>query len=270
VCSPGQCGFLWAHHASGTGRWHLGLRHNHEHPSSTRSSTSSSCWWAALPLVCATPRLLGHAPACHPVGKSGITIVWVGRWRTPTTLVRAALPMNSTTPFFLWNRPARLPVGEAVLAVVWVSWCWRCCWLATDVVDPAAPLLLCSVPSKVLPHGTIVWINRSSWGRWRDKDWGWPHNRWGRWRPRRRWRGRRCGWWRGKRSRRLCENRCRQRCGRNSGRRTTSTHRGTAVILLRLGPHILDQLSIPHAHACIPHACFAIVWQRSGQARQEP
>jgi len=244
--------------------------------SSPHLSTSSSCWWAALPLVRATPRLLGHGPARHPICKPSITIVWVRRRHTPTSLVRAALSMNSTAPLFFGYRPTRLPIREAILAIVGICWCWRLRWLATNVVDPAAPLLLSSVPSKILPHSAIVRINRSSWGRWRHEDWS-LHHRWG-WRrprkrprrgPRRRRRGGRSGWRRGKWSWWLCNDRCWQRCGGHSRGRTTPAHSGTAIVFLSLGPHILDQLSIAHsiAKACVPKACLAIIRQRSGQAR---
>merc|ERR1719189_2442206 len=100
--------------------------------------------------------------------------------------------MNATTPFFLGDRPSCLPVRESILAVVRICWGRRCRRLATDVVDPAAPLLLALVPRKVLPDGAVVWIDRSCGGR-------------RRWRPRRR--------------RRLCVGRRRRRRRRRRGRR---------------------------------------------------
>jgi len=179
--------------------------------------------------------------------------------------------MHSTAPLFFRYRPTRLPIRETILTIVWICWSWRLRWLTTNVMNPAAPLLFGSVPSKILPNGTIVGVNRSSWGRRRHENWGPLHHRsWRRRRSRRgprRWgRWRRCGWGRrrrrGKRSRWLCHNRRWQRCSGHC-RRTTPAHCGTTIVFLRLGPHILDHLSIAHAiaHASANKSCLAIIWQ---------
>merc|ERR1719150_3336477 len=175
--------------------------------------------------------------------------------------------MNPTAPLLLGNGPSRLPVREPILAIVRICWGRRLRRLATNVVDPAAPLLLCMVPREVLPDGAIVWIDRSCGGSRCDRP-GWRRDRpgWrcGRW-PRRRWRGRRRGWrrwrlrgeWRGWDCRRCLW----QSCGR-----ATPANGHAAVILLRLGPRPLDEIvATPQAHASL-----AIVRQRGGQARQEP
>merc|ERR1719225_1598128 len=116
-------------------------------------------------------------------------------------------------------------------------------------MNPAAPLLFPLVPAKVLSDCTIVWISRSSWC--------------GRRRGRRS--GRRSGEW---------SRRKRRRSLRQSGGGASSANCHAAIIFLRLGPHVLDQLSIAHsiAHAQVPKACPspAIVRQRSGRAGQEP
>merc|ERR1719145_522463 len=94
------------------------------------SSTSSSCWWAALSLVRTAPSLLGDAPACHPVGKSSVAIVWLagcadGTADATTALIRATLAMHPTAPFFFGDTPANLPIRETILAIVWI--CRRRC-----------------------------------------------------------------------------------------------------------------------------------------------
>merc|ERR1719150_3491180 len=175
--------------------------------------------------------------------------------------------MNPTAPLLLGNGPSRLPVREPILAIVRICWGRRLRRLATNVVDPAAPLLLCMVPREVLPDGAIVWIDRSCGGSRCDRP-GWRRDRpgWrcGRW-PRRRWRGRRRGWrrWRLRGERRGWD--CR-RCLWQSCSRATPANGHTAVILLRLGPRPLDEISATTQ----AHASLAIVRQRGGQARQEP
>jgi len=241
------------------------------HPSGCRSGTASSCWWATLALVRTTPGLLRHAPPLHPIGEASVAVIRLRRCHTSTaTLVGAALAMNPAAPVLLGDTPSSLPIRETILAIVGICRRWRFGWLATDVVNPATPLLLGSIPGEILSHSAIVWINWSGWCRRRHEDWGWQHDRsrWG-WRPRRGW-----GWPRrgrggrrsGERSRRLCDNRRRQSCRWDSRRRTTSAHGGTAIIFLRLRPHVLNpHTSVPHAgiaHACTAtHACTAIVWQ---------
>jgi len=212
----------------------------------SRSSTSASCRGAALPFVRAAPGLLGHRPSRHPISKTCVAIVGIRRGHASTSLIWAAFAMNPATPLLLWNRPAGLPIRKPILTIVGIRWSGRLGRLPTDVVDPAAPLLLALVPTKILTNCTIVWIDRSHRGRWRCRLRKRPRRRPRRQfdRPCRRRRGRWRGRWRGKRR------------GRKGGRglwqsrgRATPANCHTAIILLRLGPHVLDHLSIPHAHA---------------------
>merc|ERR1719251_820594 len=158
--------------------------------------------------------------------------------------------MNSTAPFLLSNGPPGLPICETILAIVGVCGCWGLGGLATDVVDPATPLLLGLIPSEVLAACTIVWINRPSWSR-RCGRHGRPRGQSGRRRGRRRWE-----WCWGD-----CDRGLRQGCGR-----ATPAHSRAAIVLLRLGPRPLDE----QITTLQTHACLAVVWQRRGQAREQP
>jgi len=196
------------------------------HLTSLGSGASSSCRWAALALVRTAPGLLGHRPACHPIGESSITIVWLRRRHAPSTLIWATLSMNSAAPLLLGHRPSRLPICESILAIVRIDWAWWFCRLTTDMMIAAAPCLLGSVPSLVHSHGAIVWINRSGCrGGWHGRPSG---------RPSRGLRGRGRGWRCGKRSGWDCRHRLWQSCGWD--RRATTTHCCTTEVLLRLGP----------------------------------
>jgi len=236
------------------------------HPRRTYfSRASTGCWWTSFALVGATPCFLGDRPTCHPIRESSVTIVWLRGRHTSTTLVRATLTMDAAAPFLFRHRPTGLPICEAICAIVGVRRGRRLRGLATNVVYPAAPTLLGSIPCEILPDGAIVRIDWPGWhhraGHWRQ-----PHrSRWRRW-PRgwRRWR--RCGW------------RGRWRCWEGSGRnrhwslwkgcrRAAPANCHTAIVPLRLGPH-------PLHHACVPHAPFAshatIVWLRCCGPRQQP
>jgi len=213
----------------------------------TVSRTSSSCWWAALALVRTAPCLLGDAPACHPIGKPSVAIVrlaWCadGAADATTALVRATLAMHPTAPFFFGDTPANLPIRESILAIVRICWRWRLSGLPTDVVNPAAPLLLGPIPRDILTYCAIVWVNGSCWGR-RD----YRHGRRRPWRCGWR-RPRRCGWrrrWPSLRRRRWRRRwRCWERSWRNRRRslwqscgRAAPANHLTAVVLLRLRPH---------------------------------
>jgi len=160
-------------------------------------STPASCWWAALAFVTATPSLLGHGPARHPVCETSIAVVWLGGCHAATALIRTALAMNSAAPLLLWHGPTCLPVCETIGAIVRIGWpnrlrnwlddgldgLWRCGWRAAAVMDSAAPLLLVSGPGVLGINCTVEGIHRSTGvcGRWLS-------NR--RWRRSRRW----CGW----------------------------------------------------------------------------
>jgi len=160
-------------------------------------STPTSCWWAALAFVTATPSLLCHGPARHPICETSIAIVWLGGRHTATALIRTALAMNSAAPLLLWHGPTCLPVCETIGAIVRIGWpnrlrnwlddgldgLWRCGWRAAAVMDSAAPLLLVSGPGVLGINCTVEGIHRSTGvcGRWLS-------NR--RWRRSRRW----CGW----------------------------------------------------------------------------
>jgi len=205
------------------------------------SSTSSSCWRTALALVRTAPSLLGNAPACHPIGKSGVAIVrltWCadGAADATTALVRATFAMHPAAPLLLGDTPANLPIRETILAIVWICRRWRLSGLPTDVVNPAAPLLLGPIPREILAYCAIVWVNGSCWGRRRRRrprrcGWRRPRPRrcgWRRWR-RRRWRR---GWRCWERSWRNCRRGLWQSCGR-----AAPANHLAAVVLLRLRPH---------------------------------
>jgi len=252
--SPRPTKLARVQHVRGAGRWHSRLHHGHapKHSSNSCSSTSTGCRRATLALVRATPCLLCNRPTCHPVGESCIAIIWFRRRHAPTALVGATLAVHSAAPLFLRHTPACLPVREAISAIVGICRGRWLCWLAADVVDPAAPRLFVRRPHRVLPNCAIERVDRSRWGRrWykgRQSGWqsGW-HSRWrcGRWRRRLCWersgRDCRCGLW--------------QSCGR-----TASSHACTAEVLLSLGPR-----SLPRRKANL-----AIVRQRRCHARQQP
>merc|ERR1719461_1902906 len=73
-------------------------------------STPSSCWWAAPAFITATPSLLCHGPARHPICETSIAIVWLGGSHTATALIRTALAVHSVAPLLLCHCPTRLPV----------------------------------------------------------------------------------------------------------------------------------------------------------------
>jgi len=256
-----QCSFGERSRTSRAWRWKMAPRprHGRECRSSSSSSTSSSCWRAPFALVAAAPSFLGHRPTRHPIGKTGIAVVGLRRRHTSTSLIRATFAMNPAAPFLLGHRPACLPVSEAILAVVRICRGWRLRRLTTNVVDPAAPLLLALVPRKVLPDSAVVWIDRANGSgrccrrrRPRRIHQDRPCRRW-----RGRWRGRRRGKRRGRKGRRGLW----QSCGR-----AAPTNGHTAILLLRLGPRPLDE-SIA---ASQKQASLAIVGQRGGVTRQEP
>merc|ERR1719464_2469473 len=150
--------------------------------------------------------------------------------------------MNPTAPLFFGNRPARLPVREPIRAIVRICWSRRLRRLAANVVVTAAPLLFGSVPSEILAHSAIVWIDGSNRSRrrcGRRHEW----TRWWRRRPRRGTRGGRRGWRRRRRRREWRRwNRRRglwQSCGR-----ATPANGHTAVVFLRLGPGHLDHVVV--------------------------
>jgi len=227
----------------------------------TRSSTSSSCWRAAFPMVRTAECLLRYTPALHPIGKSLIAIVRLGRRDAPTALIRTALAMNPATPLLLRDRPACLPIRESVLAIVRVCWGRRLRGLATNMMHSAAPLLFRTIPRKILADSAIVGIDRPHRSRRRGDRW---HER-PRWRPRwgRRWRRR--GRRRGRRRREWRWRYCGRRLWQSS-RSATPANSHAAVVFLRLGPSPLDECVIPAQE----QASLAIVRQRSGLARQEP
>jgi len=156
------------------------LNHIHQHQC---SSTSTSCWWAALASIAAAPCLLCHRPPCLPVCKSCITVI---RRRccnacnaTTATLICTALAMNSAAPFFLGHRPPCLPVRESVSTIVRIGWsCWhdRLHWWhdwlhcrpnyglrATSVVHSAAPLPLVFFPGVLRINRTVERIHGPRW-----------------------------------------------------------------------------------------------------------
>merc|ERR1719411_1571505 len=258
LSSPEQTNLKRALHTIDTRRWPLGQRHGHERAPYSGSSATSSCWGATLAPVRTTPSLLRNRPSSHPIGEPSIAIIGLRRRHATSTLVRAALAVNSTAPLLLRNGPAGLPVCETILAIVGVRGCWGLGGLATDVADPAAPLLLGLIPCEVLADCAIVWVNGSTWG--------WRSGRSGQQRGQSGWRrGRRRGWRRGEWCRRDCE--CSLRQGRG---RATPTHSRAAIVFLRLGPRPLDELiTTLHTHAA-SHACLTIVRQRRGQTREQP
>merc|ERR1719411_2042271 len=252
-CSPGQTNLKRALHTIDTRRWPSGQRHGHDRPPNSDSSATSTLVRAALAPVRTTPSLLRNRPSGHPIGESSIAVIGLRRRHATSTLVRAALAVNSTAPLLLRNGPACLPVCETILAIVGVRGCWGLGGLATDVVDPAAPLLLSLIPCEVLADCAIVWVNGSTWS-WRSGRSGRRgHSGW----RRGRWRGRRRGEW--------CwrDRECSLRQGRG---RATPAHSRTAVVFLRLGPHPLDELIT----TLQTHACLTIVRQRRGQTREQP
>merc|ERR1719512_97460 len=178
---------------------------------------------------------------------------------------RAAFTMNPTAPFFLGDAPARHPVRESICAIVRICWGRRLRRLAANVVVTAAPLLFGSIPTEILAHSAVVWIDRAHRSGRRCGWWQWT--RWWRQRPRRRRRG-------GRRRRRRRERRgwdgrrgLWQSCGR-----AAPANGHAAVVFLRLGPGPLDHVA-PHVTSEVApraHAGPAVVWQRGGRAGQEP
>merc|ERR1719411_796957 len=249
LCSPGQTNLKRALHTIDTRRWPSGQRHGHDRAPNSGSSATSSCWGATLAPVRTTPSLLRNRPSSHPIGEPSIAIIGLRRRHATSALVRAALAVNSTAPLLLRNGPACLPVCETILAIVGVRGCWGLGGLATDVVDPAAPLLLSLIPCEVLADCAIVWVNGSTWS--------WRSGRSGR-------RGH-SGWRRGRRRGEWCwrDRECSLRQGRG---RATPAHSRTAVVFLRLGPRPLDELIT----TLQTHACLTIVRQRRGQTREQP
>jgi len=245
---PGQPRLMfphfWAKHVDAAGRWRLRQQHHHasNHAASLCLRTSTSCCWATPALVGTAPCLLCHTPACHPIGKSCVAVIWFRRRHTPTTLVGAALPVDSAAPLLLGHRPTCLPVREPVGAVVGV--CWRR-WLgrlAADVVHPAAPLLLSLLPREIHADGAIEGIDRPRWGcRPCHRRGGWRSGRWRRWLRRKG-----CRWHR-------------WRCLRQSRVWATPTNCRTAKTLLRFGP-----LSLPG------RALHAIERQSRRWSREQP
>merc|ERR1719251_195702 len=251
---PLKASLSGARHADGTGRWQLRQCCSHDNPQRSRSGTSSSCRRAPLAFVGTTPCLLRNRPALHPIGKSCITIVWLGRRDASSTLVWAAFAMDPTAPLLLGDRPTCLPIRETICAIVGIRWSRRLRRLATDVLVLTAPGLLALVPCKILPDGAIVGIDRSCWCRWRC----WRRQRPSR-RPRRRRRRWRSWWRRGKRCGRNCLWCLWQSCGR-----APPTNGHTAIIFLRLGPCSLNEITTTSStsHTSHAHASSAIVWQR--------
>ena len=177
------------------------------------SSTTSSCWWAALASIVAAPVLLWRTPSCHPVGETRIAIVGraggADRSATGGGLPWAALSMHPATPTFLTHRPTGLPVGKTISAIVWIGgrsrrnrhrrwhhWHRHRWWSnghrhrrwsngprAPNVVDSAAPRLLVCLPTLWRIHCAIVRVHRTAWPNWL---WSWLFH-WRCWR--------RC-WWR--------------------------------------------------------------------------
>jgi len=242
-------------------------RHREHEASGSRASSSGR--WASFPLVRAAPCFFGNRPSLHPIGKSSVTIVGLGRRHaTSATLIWAALAVDTTAPLLLRHRPARLPIRKTIGTIVRVRgrrWdgCWqhdgrrrrchrwrRCddhrwggCRWATTVVNPATPSFLVGLPRVLRVNGTIEWIACRPWA-------------WRRCRRRPRWGL--CGW------------RCRGRCGRwrwegcrwhrqwrlwqcrgHHGRRTTCSHRHAAIILLGLRPSSLDHCGTSHTDRAI-------------------
>merc|ERR1719203_1558451 len=128
--------------------------------------------------------------------------------------------VDSAAPLLLGHRPACLPIRETIGTIVGVCRGRWLCRLATDVVHPAAPILLSLLPREILADGAIEWIDRPRWGRWRRHRRG----------------GRRSGWWR-RRLRRKGRRRNR-RCGLWQSCAATHTCGHAAIILLILGPRL--------------------------------
>jgi len=201
------------------------------------SSTTSSCWWAALASIPAAPILLWCTPSGHPVGEACVAVVGgrSGAGRSAAgALSRATLSMHPAAPLLLAHRPSHHPIGEAVGTIVWVgrrSWhdgCWQWHWhrrgdwlRASNVVDPAAPRPLVGLPHVRCVHCAIEGVD------WTDR----PRRRCrARRRPWRCWWG--CGWWGWRRSRR----RGGLRNNWHLGGATDSTCTA-AILLLRWRPH---------------------------------
>jgi len=93
------------------------------------SSTTSSSWRATLASIPAAPILLWRTPSRHPIGKAGIAIVGSGSssdaWSATGALPWAALSVHPAAPLLLTNGPSRHPIGESVGTVVWID---RCDW----------------------------------------------------------------------------------------------------------------------------------------------
>lgn len=180
------------------------------------SSTTSSCWWAALASIPAAPILLWRTPSGHPIGEACVAIVGSrsgGCGRSATgALSWAALSMHPAAPLFLAHRPSHNPIGEAVGTVVWVGrrswddgrrqwhWHWRGDWLgASNVVNPAAPTPLICLPDVRCVHCAVEgvdWTDRPRRRcRARRRPWRcwWGCGRWG-WRWSRRRGGLRNNW----------------------------------------------------------------------------
>jgi len=201
-----------------------------------RSSTASSCGWAALASIPAAPILLWRTPSRHPVGKACVAIVGSAGStdrRAPNALSWAPLSVHPAAPLLLAHRPSYHPIGEAVSAIVWVGrgawhdghrhwhWLWhrRGDWLrASHVVDPAAPRPFVCFPHVRRVHRAIEGVNWSDRPRrrhrarrrpWRSLGRRW---RWGRWRR-----------WRGSRPHSCYERRC---------DRATHTSCAAAILLL--------------------------------------
>jgi len=203
------------------------------------SSTTSSCWWAALASIPAAPILLWRTPSGHPVGEACVAIVGgrSGAGRSATgALSWAALSMHPAAPLFLAHRPSHHPIGEAVGTIVWIGrrswhdgrrqwhWHWRGDWLrASNVVDPAAPRPLVCLPHVRCVHRTVEGIDWTDGPRRRDRARGrswrcWWGSGWRSWRRSRRWSGHWSGW-------------C---LGRSAATNSPCT---AAILLLRWRPH---------------------------------
>jgi len=93
------------------------------------SSTTSSSWRATLASIPAAPILLWRTPSRHPIGKASVAIVGSGSscdaWSATGALPWAALSMHPAAPLFLTNGPSHHPIGESVGTIVWIG---RCDW----------------------------------------------------------------------------------------------------------------------------------------------
>jgi len=169
------------------------------------SGTPSSCRWAALALILATPRFLADAPSSHPIGIPRNAVVRLGY------LTGASLAMSFATPHLFSHRPTLLPIGVSIGTIVrvcrpdwcnrsdwhhwcnwsnWHHWCNRSDWhywwrlgnhhlWATQMVDLAAPSFFACAPLRHGIHCAIIGVSsrhRACWA-W-NRPWDWP----GRWR----------------------------------------------------------------------------------------